>query len=84
MDAITLSKTLTRRLDRVARDTGASANTLVRDAVKGHLDYLEWLGQSLSDAEVEAHESGWLTSDQVRRALATESGGRPRGRARSR
>jgi predicted transcriptional regulator len=84
MDAFTLSKTLTRRLDRVARATGARADTLIRDAVKGHLDYLEWLGQSLNDAEQEAQQSGWLTSDEVRRALATESARRVHGRARSR
>jgi len=60
MDAVTLSKTLTRRLDRVAREAGARADTLVRDAVKVHLDYLEWLGQSLSDAEQEAEQSGWI------------------------
>ena len=84
MDAITLSKTLTRRLDRVARDTGANANALVRDAVKGHLDYLEWSGKSLRDAEEEAQQSGWLTSDQVRRTLTSESAGHPHGRARSR
>jgi len=84
MDAFTLSKTLTRRLDRVARETGARADTLVRDAVKGHLDYLEWLGQSLTDAEQEAQRSGWLTSEEVRRALGAESVRRTRGRARSR
>ena len=84
MDAFTLSKTLTRRLDRVARGTGARADTLVRDAVKVHLDYLEWLGQSLSDAEQEAEQSGWITSDEVRRVLSSEAAGRRRGRARSR
>lgn len=84
MDTFTLSKTLTRRLDRVARETGASADTLVRDAVKSHLDYLEWLGQSLDDAEQEARRTGWLTSDEVRRTLAAEATGRARGRPRSR
>lgn len=84
MDAFTLSKTLTRRLDRVARKTGARADKLVRDAVKVHLDYLEWLGQSLSDAEKEAEQCGWMTSGEVRRALGAETAGRPRGRARSR
>ena len=84
MDTFTLSKTLTRRLDRVARETGAPAETLVRDAVTGHLDYLEWLGESLDEAEKEARQAGWLTTDMVRRALATESIRRPRGRARAR
>ena len=53
-----LSKTLARRLDRVARETGAPAEALVRDAVKGHLDYLEWLGESLDEAENEAQQAG--------------------------
>ena len=57
-------------------ETGARADTLVRDAVKVHLDYLEWLGQSLNDAEQEAQQSGWMTSDEVRRVLAAETAGR--------
>ena len=84
MDTFTLSKTLTRRLDRVARKTGAHGETLVRDAVKGHLDYLEWLGRSLDDAEKEAQEGGWLSTKQVRHTLAAEASGHARGRARSR
>ena len=84
MDAFTLPKTLTRRLDRVARETGAPAEALVRDAVKGHLDYLEWLGKSLDEAEKEAQDAGWLNTDQVRRALAAEAVQRPRGRTRAR
>lgn len=84
MDAFTLPKTLTRRLDRVARETGAPAETLVRDAVKGHLDYLEWLGHTLEEAEKEAQEIGWLNTDQVRRTLAAEAARRTRGRTRSR
>ena len=84
MDAFMLPKTLTRRLDRVARETGASADRLVRDAVRGHLDYLEWLGKSLKDAEQEARRSGWLTSQDVRRALSAETAGNLRGRARPR
>lgn len=84
MDEFTLPKTLTRRLDRIARETGAPVQTLVRDAVKGHLDYLEWLGNSLDESEKEAQEAGWLTTDQVRRALAAEAVRRPRGRTRSR
>jgi predicted transcriptional regulator len=70
MDEFTLPKTLTRRLDRVARETGAAAESLVREAVKGHLDYLEWLGESLDDAEKEAEETGWLSTDSVRHTLA--------------
>lgn len=84
MDTFTLSKTLTRRLDRISRETGAPAETLVRDAVKGHLDYVEWLGESLDEAEKEAQESGWLTTDEIRRRLAAEAAGRTRRRARSR
>ena len=84
MDTFTLSKTLTRRLDRVTRETGAPAETLVRDAVKGHLNYLEWLGKSLDEAEKEAQEAGWLTTDEVRRTLAIEAAGHARGRTRSR
>jgi predicted transcriptional regulator len=84
MDAFTFPKTLTRRLDRVARDTGAHAETLVRDAVKEHLDYLEWLGKSLDEAEKEAQEVGWLSTDDVRRTLAAEQRKRPRGRTCSR
>ena len=84
MDEFTLPKTLTRRLDRVARETGAPAQTLVRDAVKEHLDYLEWLGKTLEDAEIEAQKAGWLSTDEVRRALAAERVRRPRGRSRSR
>ena len=80
MDAFTLSKTLTRRLDRVARETGAPAQSLVRDAVKSHLDYLEWLRKSLDEAEQEAAEAGWLTTEQVRRTLAAEAGRSTRGR----
>ncbi len=84
MDTFTLSKTLTRRLDRVARETGAPAKALVRDAVKGHLDYLEWLGESLDKAENEAQQAGWLTTDEVRRTLAAEAAGHARGRTRPR
>jgi predicted DNA-binding protein len=84
MDPFTLPKTLTRRLDRVARETGAPAETLVRDAVKRHLDYLEWLGKSLDEAEKEAQEVGWLSSDDVRHTLAAEAARRTRGRTRSR
>jgi len=84
MDAFTLPKTLTRRLGRVARETGSPAATLVRDAVKCHLDYLEWLGKSLEEAEKEAEEIGWLNTDTVRRAIAAEAVRRPRGRTRSR
>ena len=84
MDAFTLPKTLTRRLDRVARDTGAPAETLVRDAVKEHLAYLEWLSESLDEAEKEAQEVGWLSTDDVRRGIAAEQRKRPRGRTRSR
>jgi predicted DNA-binding protein len=73
MDAYTLPKGLTRRLDRVARETGAPAETLVRDAVKGHLDYLEWLGKSLDAAESEAQRDGWLSTEHVRRALLAET-----------
>lgn len=58
MDTFTLSKTLTRRLDHVARETGSPAEALVRDAVKGHLDYFEWLGESLDEAENEAQRAG--------------------------
>jgi predicted transcriptional regulator len=84
METFTLSKTRTRRLDRVARETGAPAETLVRDAVKGHLDYLEWLGKSLDEAEKEAQESGWLTTKEIRRRLSSETARQPRGRAKSR
>jgi predicted transcriptional regulator len=84
MDSFTLPKTLTRRLDRVSRETGAPAETLVRDAIKGHLDYLEWLGQSLDAAEAEAEEVGWVGTEDVRRALAAESRKSPRGRRRPR
>jgi predicted transcriptional regulator len=84
MDTFTLSKTLTRRLDRVARETGAPAKALVRDAVKGHLDYLEWLGESLDEAESEARLAGWLTTDEVRHTLAAEAARHARGRTRSR
>ena len=80
MDAFTLPKALTRRLDRVARQTGAPAESLVRDAVKSHLDYLEWLRKSLDEAEKEAQEVGWLTTDDVRRTLASEAARRTRGR----
>ena len=84
MDAFMLPKTLTRRLDRVARETGAPAEVLVRDAVKGHLDYIEWLGESLDAAEKEARQTGWLTTDEVRRTLAAEAAGHARGRTRPR
>ena len=84
MDAFTLPKTLTRRLDRVARYTGAPAKTLVRDAVKEHLDSLEWLSKSLDEAEKEAQEVGWLSTDDVRRAIAAAQRKRLRGRTRSR
>lgn len=84
MDAFTLPKALTRRLDRVARDTGAPAETLVRDAVKEHLDYIEWLGPTLEEAEKEAQETGWLDTEHVRGALLAETGRRTRGRTRSR
>jgi len=84
MDAFTLPKTLTRRLDRVARKTGAPAESLVREAVKGHLDYLEWLGRSLEEAENEAQATGWVSTPQVRSALAAEAVRRARGRGRSR
>ena len=84
MDTFTLSKTLTRRLGRVARETGAPAEVLVRDAVKGHLDYLEWLSESLDEAENEAQQAGWLTTDEVHRTLATEATRHARGRTRPR
>ncbi len=84
MDAFTLPKMLTRRLGRVARETGSPAETLVRDAVKGHLDYLEWLGESLEEAEKEADDTGWLSTAKVRSAIAAEAVRRPRGRTRSR
>jgi predicted DNA-binding protein len=84
MDAFTLPKTLARRLDRVARETGAPAENLVRDAVEGHLDYLEWLGPTLDEAEQEAQEKGWVDTEHVRRTLATEAASRTRGRTRSR
>lgn len=84
MDTFTLPKTLTRRLGRVAQQTGARAESLVRDAVKGHLDYLEWLGRSLDEAEQEAGREGWLGTAQVRSALAAEIGGHGRGRAKVR
>lgn len=84
MDAFTLPKMLTRRLDRVSRETGAPAEDLVRDAVKGHLDYLEWLGKTLEDAEKEAREVGWLSTEQVRHRLAAEAARRTRGRTRLR
>jgi predicted transcriptional regulator len=80
VDAFTLPKTLTRRLDRVARETGAPVQSLVRDAVKSHLDYLEWLRKSLDEAEREATEAGWLTTEEVRRTLAAEAGRLTRGR----
>jgi hypothetical protein len=50
---------------------------------KGHLDYLEWLGPSLEEAEKEAQETGWLGTHDVRRALAAETAKRMRGRTRS-
>ena len=46
----------------------------MRDAVKSHLDYLEWLRKSLDEAEQEAAEAGWLTTEEVSRTLATEAG----------
>jgi hypothetical protein len=52
----------------------------VRDAVKSHLDYLEWLRKSLDEAEQEAAEAGWLTTEEVSRTLATEAGRPTRGR----
>ena len=61
-----------------------AAESLVRDAVKGHLDYLEWLGRSLDEAEREAGREGWLGTAQVRSALAAEIGGHGRGRAKVR
>src|ERR671939_303401 len=45
MDVFTLRKTLIRRLDRVSRDTGEPAESLVRDAVKGHLRLAEMVGE---------------------------------------
>ena len=84
MDAFTLPKTLIRRLDRVSRDVGEPAESLVRDAVKGHLDYLEWLGKTLTEAEKEAQLAGWLETDELRRALAAEAGKRKRGRGPTR
>jgi predicted transcriptional regulator len=80
VDRFVLPKALTRRLDRVARETGAPAQTLVRDAVKDHLDYLEWLAKSLDEAEEEAGKAGWLTTADVRRMLAAEAARPSRGR----
>jgi predicted transcriptional regulator len=84
MDAFTLPKALTRRLDRVSRETGSSAERLVKEAVKGHLDYLEWLSKTLDEAEKEANEAGWLTTETVRSQLAAEFPARKRGRSRAR
>ena len=65
MDSFTLPKALTRRLDRVARETHTRSDALVRDAIKGHLDYLEWLQRSLDEAEREGARDGWLSGAQV-------------------
>ena len=44
------------------RETGSPAERLVRDAV--------WLRKSLDEAEQEAAEAGWLTTEEVRCTLA--------------
>lgn len=68
-DTLKLPRALAYRLERVAATEGQTATTVAREAIAGHLQYLEWKVRAIAEGESDIKAGKVMTTGQVTAAL---------------
>ena len=71
-DNITLPKALQARLEKTAAKTRASPESLAREAIAAHLDYLEWREKAVRAGFLSGNIEGWRSTEEVFAAVAAQ------------
>ena len=71
-DTIALPRALQARLEKTAARTNASPESLVRQAIAVHLDYLDWREQSIDAGFQSGKTEGWRSTEEVFAAVAAQ------------
>jgi predicted transcriptional regulator len=69
---IALPKALHLRLQKAASKTRASPDSLARQAIAAHLDYLDWREKAIQAGFDSGKTEGWQTTDQVFAAVSAQ------------
>lgn len=71
-DTIALPKALQARLEKAAARTHASPESLVRQAIAAHLDYLEWREKAVRAGFLSGKTEGWRSTEEVFAAASAQ------------
>jgi predicted transcriptional regulator len=71
-DTIALPRALQARLEKAAARTNASTQSLVRQAIAAHLDYLDWREKAIRAGFQSGKTEGWLSTDEVFAAVSAQ------------
>lgn len=69
---IALPRALQARLKKAAARTHASPESLVRQAIAAHLDYLEWREKAVRAGFLSGKTEGWQSTEEVFAAVAAQ------------
>ncbi|MGH8616951.1 MAG: CopG family ribbon-helix-helix protein [Burkholderiales bacterium] len=68
-DTLRIPRTLATRLERVAAIEGQTATSVAREAIAGHLQYLEWKTRAIAEGEADIRAGRVMTTAEVSAAL---------------
>lgn len=71
-DNIALPRALQALLEKAAARTNASPESLVRQAIAAHLDYLDWREKAVRAGFFSGKTEGWRSTEEVFAAVATQ------------
>lgn len=71
-DTIALPKALQARLEKAAAKTRASPESLARQAIAAHLDYLDWREKAVQAGFISGKTEGWRSTDEVFAAVSAQ------------
>ena len=72
LDELKLSKTLARRLEKVAATAHINPETILKTALKDKLDYLEWKEKAIAEGQADLDNGRVVTTAQIRASLAKQ------------
>jgi predicted transcriptional regulator len=72
LDELKLSKTLAKRLEKVAAVARINPEAILKSALKDRLDYLEWKEKAITEGQADLDNGRVVTTAQIRESLAKQ------------
>lgn len=72
LDELKLSKTLAKRLEKIAAITCVNPEAILKLALKDKLDYLEWKEKAIAEGQSDLDNGRVVTTAQIRESLAKQ------------